>query len=136
MSSFQVDSKEVSEPVVSVGAKFSRSGVLRMLDTEEGFAEACAEKPGTAALVLLRSCGPEVLTSGVQRLKSVAHNLCKRLTYLFSVTRAEMPSVTVCRSWKSRSLEVPTTLQKTTKNGHKGYESIVLYDVSERTLKR
>jgi hypothetical protein len=37
-----------------------------------------------------------------------------------------MPSVTSCSSWKSCASDVPTTLQKTTKKGHNGYESMVL----------
>jgi hypothetical protein len=74
------------------------------------------------------SFGPRVWvrTRGLHRPSSVAHSRCSRLTYLFSVTSAEILSVTSWRSWKSRGSDVPTTLQKTTKKGHNGYESIVL----------
>jgi hypothetical protein len=131
MSSFQVEGRKPSELLVpTLDPVLSKSGVLRTLDIVEGCADVWAEKPGTAALALFRSCGPVVFTSGVQRLKSVAQRRCSLFTYLFSVTRVEMPSVTACRSWKSRSLDVPTTLQNTTKNGQSGYESMVLGAVS------
>jgi hypothetical protein len=56
----------------------------------------------------------------------VVHRRCRRLMNLFSETSSEMPSVTSCKSWKSCASDVPTTLQKTTKKGHNGYESMVL----------
>lgn len=37
-------------------------------------------------------------TRGLQRPSSVAHRRWRRLTYLFSVMRVEIPSVTACRS--------------------------------------
>jgi hypothetical protein len=63
---------------------------------------------------------------GLHRPIRVVHRRCRRLMNLFSETSSEMPSVTSCSSWKSCASDVPTTLQKTTKKGHNGYESMVL----------
>jgi hypothetical protein len=122
MSSFQEEG--ITPSVVSLTLLFRRSGPP-LKDKDGGNVASCAVNPAPSDCVC--SFELDIGTSGLHNPKSVSHSRCSRWTYLFSLTRVEMPSVTSWRSWKSRALEVPTTLQKTTKKGHSGYESIVLY---------
>jgi hypothetical protein len=128
LSSFQEEGiiPSVASPTISLSL-FRRSGPPLKAE-DGGYVANGAVSPALSDCV--GSFKLNVGTSGLHSLKSVSHSRCSRWTYLFSVTRVEMPSVTSWRSWKSRASEVPTTLQKTTKKGHNGYESIVLCSVS------
>jgi hypothetical protein len=116
MSSFQV---EVMKPLAEAFDVSRTSGASKV-----GNELPATCTIGTAADAWL--FGAVGCTSGFERPSSVSQSRCSRCTYLFLLTRVDIPSVTSCRSWKSRASEVPTTLQNTTKKGQRGYESMVL----------
>jgi hypothetical protein len=131
MSSFQEEGI-IPSVVSSTLLLFGRSGPRSKAKDGEYVANGGANPAFSARESSLEL---DVGTSGLHSPKSVSHSRCNRWTYLFSVTSVEMPSVTSWRSWKSWASEVPTTLQKTTKKGHSGYESIVLHSVSARAFR-